>query len=254
MFTLFSPSLAGFTWTTSDYPRDSYRDHSRSSGAVVSASIVLGAVGFTTAGIAAGSCAASWMSAAADGGGAAAGSLVVVLQSAGMAGLFGTATAAVELLLTEERKLSFAIKISRFQSRRRADKDMDPVAAVCTAAGAVGAVVAAPALLGAAGFTSAGIAAGSYAAGMSSAAAANGGGVAAGGCFAVSRCSWSVSYCWCSCGWCWSSNGMVGEFHQLKIMKNSYLLYAKTGSLVILSSLFSSLCCVFMMLIFIHLY
>lgn len=46
---------------------------------------------------------------------------------------------------------------------------------------AVGAVVAAPALLGAAGFTSAGIAAGSYAAGMmSSAAVANGGGVAAG--------------------------------------------------------------------------
>lgn len=47
---------------------------------------------------------------------------------------------------------------------------------------AVGAVVAAPALLGAAGFTSAGIAAGM----MSFAAAANGGGVAAGS-FAVSR-------------------------------------------------------------------
>ena len=51
---------------------------------------------------------------------------------------------------------------------------------------AVGAVVAAPVVLGAVGFTSAGIAAGSYAAGMMSAAAvANGGAVAAGSTVAV---------------------------------------------------------------------
>uniref|UniRef100_A0A3P9DFX2 Uncharacterized protein n=1 Tax=Maylandia zebra TaxID=106582 RepID=A0A3P9DFX2_9CICH len=60
------------------------------------------------------------------------------------------------------------------------------VTAVCTAAGAIGAVVTAPALLGAAGFNSAGIAAGSCAAGMmSSAAASNGGEVTAGGVVAV---------------------------------------------------------------------
>lgn len=51
---------------------------------------------------------------------------------------------------------------------------------------AVGAVVTAPALLGVAGFNSAGIAAGSCAAGMmSSAAASNGGEVTAGGVVAV---------------------------------------------------------------------
>ncbi|CAI5696947.1 unnamed protein product [Oreochromis niloticus] len=66
-------------------------------GAVVCAPIVLGAVGFTSAGIAAGSYAASWMSAAAisSGGGVAAGSLFSLFQSAGMAGLSGTATTAV---------------------------------------------------------------------------------------------------------------------------------------------------------------
>ncbi|XP_030574710.1 interferon alpha-inducible protein 27-like protein 2B isoform X1 [Archocentrus centrarchus] len=66
-------------------------------GAVVSAPLVLGAMGFTSAGIAAGSYAASMMSAAAvaNGGGVAAGSLVAVLQSAGAAGLSGAATAAV---------------------------------------------------------------------------------------------------------------------------------------------------------------
>ncbi|KAG7226222.1 hypothetical protein INR49_002961 [Caranx melampygus] len=66
-------------------------------GTVVSAPIVLGAVGFTSAGIAAGSYAASMMSAAAvaNGGGVAAGSLVAVLQSAGMAGLSTATTAAV---------------------------------------------------------------------------------------------------------------------------------------------------------------
>ncbi|XP_054861717.1 interferon alpha-inducible protein 27-like protein 2A [Amphiprion ocellaris] len=66
-------------------------------GAVVSAPFVLGAIGFTSAGIAAGSYAAGMMSTAAiaNGGGVAAGSLVAILQSAGMAGLSGTATAAV---------------------------------------------------------------------------------------------------------------------------------------------------------------
>uniref|UniRef100_A0A668SKD3 Uncharacterized protein n=1 Tax=Oreochromis aureus TaxID=47969 RepID=A0A668SKD3_OREAU len=64
---------------------------------VVSPPIVLGAIGFTSAGIAAGSYAASWMSAAAiaNGGGVAAGSVFSLLQSAGMAGLSGAATAAV---------------------------------------------------------------------------------------------------------------------------------------------------------------
>ncbi|XP_028252180.1 interferon alpha-inducible protein 27-like protein 2A isoform X1 [Parambassis ranga] len=54
-------------------------------GTVVAAPIVLGAIGFTSAGIAAGSYAAGMMSSAAiaNGGGVAAGSLVAVLQSAG---------------------------------------------------------------------------------------------------------------------------------------------------------------------------
>uniref|UniRef100_A0A3B4YZX1 Interferon alpha-inducible protein 27-like protein 2A n=1 Tax=Stegastes partitus TaxID=144197 RepID=A0A3B4YZX1_9TELE len=66
-------------------------------GAVVAAPVVLGAVGFTSVGIAAGSWAAGMMSSAAiaNGGGVAAGSLVAVLQSAGAAGLSGTASAAV---------------------------------------------------------------------------------------------------------------------------------------------------------------
>lgn len=66
-------------------------------GAVALAPVVLGAVGFTSAGIAAGSLAASMMSAAAvaNGGAVAAGSLVAVLQSAGAVGLSVTASAAV---------------------------------------------------------------------------------------------------------------------------------------------------------------
>ncbi|XP_039900915.1 interferon alpha-inducible protein 27-like protein 2A [Simochromis diagramma] len=69
-------------------------------GAVVSAPIVLGAVGFTSAGIAAGSYAAIWMSAAAiaNGGGVAAGSLFSLLQSAGMAGLSWLATAVLGIV------------------------------------------------------------------------------------------------------------------------------------------------------------
>lgn len=52
---------------------------------MVSAPILLGAIGFTSAGIAAGSYAAGMMSSAAlaNGGGVAAGSLVALLQSAG---------------------------------------------------------------------------------------------------------------------------------------------------------------------------
>ncbi|XP_037341643.2 interferon alpha-inducible protein 27-like protein 2A isoform X5 [Pungitius pungitius] len=65
--------------------------------AVAAAPVLLGAVGFTSAGITAGSYAASMMSAAAvaNGGAVAAGSTVAVLQAAGVAGLSGTATAAV---------------------------------------------------------------------------------------------------------------------------------------------------------------
>ncbi|KAF7662982.1 hypothetical protein LDENG_00222260 [Lucifuga dentata] len=64
---------------------------------VVAAPVVLGAIRFTSAGIAAGSFAASMMSAAAiaNGGGVAAGSAVAALQAAGMAWLCVTATAAV---------------------------------------------------------------------------------------------------------------------------------------------------------------
>uniref|UniRef100_A0A8C9X0M4 Interferon alpha-inducible protein 27-like protein 2A n=1 Tax=Sander lucioperca TaxID=283035 RepID=A0A8C9X0M4_SANLU len=66
-------------------------------GAAVATPVVLGvvgAIGFTSAGIAAGSYAASLMSAAAvaNGGGVAAGSLVAICQAAG--GLSGAATAA----------------------------------------------------------------------------------------------------------------------------------------------------------------
>ncbi|XP_017270400.1 interferon alpha-inducible protein 27-like protein 2 isoform X2 [Kryptolebias marmoratus] len=66
-------------------------------GAVMAAPLVLGAIGFTSTGIAAGSFAASMMSAAAvaNGGGVAAGSLVALLQSAGAAGLSATANAAL---------------------------------------------------------------------------------------------------------------------------------------------------------------
>ncbi|XP_060036969.1 interferon alpha-inducible protein 27-like protein 2 isoform X2 [Erinaceus europaeus] len=56
---------------------------------VAAAPVVLGAVGFTGAGIAASSIAASMMSSAAiaNGGGVAAGGLVATLQSVGAAGL-----------------------------------------------------------------------------------------------------------------------------------------------------------------------
>ncbi|XP_025041860.1 interferon alpha-inducible protein 27-like protein 2A [Pelodiscus sinensis] len=63
--------------------------------AVVGAPVALWAVGFTGAGIAAGSIAAKMMSAAAiaNGGGVAAGSLVAVLQSVGVTGLPAAAQA-----------------------------------------------------------------------------------------------------------------------------------------------------------------
>ncbi|XP_056617115.1 interferon alpha-inducible protein 27-like protein 2A [Triplophysa dalaica] len=56
---------------------------------VIAAPLILGAVGFTGAGIAASSFASSMMSAAAvaNGGGVVAGSVVAVLQSAGAAGI-----------------------------------------------------------------------------------------------------------------------------------------------------------------------
>ncbi|XP_049625868.1 interferon alpha-inducible protein 27-like protein 2 [Suncus etruscus] len=63
--------------------------------AVAAVPMVLGAVGFTGAGIAASSIAAKMMSAAAvaNGGGVAAGSLVATLQSVGAAGLSTTSNA-----------------------------------------------------------------------------------------------------------------------------------------------------------------
>uniref|UniRef100_A0A8C9VRQ5 Uncharacterized protein n=1 Tax=Scleropages formosus TaxID=113540 RepID=A0A8C9VRQ5_SCLFO len=67
---------------------------------VTAVPLVLGAVGFTAAGVAAGSYAAGMMSATAvaNGGAVAAGSAVAVLQSIGAAGLSGTASAAVASL------------------------------------------------------------------------------------------------------------------------------------------------------------
>ncbi|XP_037603193.1 interferon alpha-inducible protein 27-like protein 2A isoform X1 [Sebastes umbrosus] len=77
------------------------RSRRRSNGltivAAVGVPIVLGAIGFTSAGIAAGSYAAGMMSTAAvaNGGGVVAGGLVATLQAAGAAGLSGAATAVV---------------------------------------------------------------------------------------------------------------------------------------------------------------
>ncbi|XP_012580013.1 PREDICTED: interferon alpha-inducible protein 27-like protein 1 isoform X3 [Condylura cristata] len=63
--------------------------------AVAAAPVVLSAVGFTGAGIAASSVAAKMMSVAAiaNGGGVAAGSLVATLQSAGAAGISASSNA-----------------------------------------------------------------------------------------------------------------------------------------------------------------
>ncbi|XP_072890349.1 interferon alpha-inducible protein 27-like protein 2A [Hemitrygon akajei] len=65
--------------------------------AVVAPPLILGAMGFTSAGIVAGTTAAKMMSAAAvaNGGGVAAGSTVAVLQSIGAAGLSTAANAAL---------------------------------------------------------------------------------------------------------------------------------------------------------------
>uniref|UniRef100_A0A3Q3AT62 Uncharacterized protein n=1 Tax=Kryptolebias marmoratus TaxID=37003 RepID=A0A3Q3AT62_KRYMA len=69
----------------------------KSTGALVAAPVALTAAGFTSAGVAAGSWAASMMSSAAiaNGGGVAAGSVVATLQSVGAAGLSGATGAAV---------------------------------------------------------------------------------------------------------------------------------------------------------------
>ncbi|NP_001007134.2 interferon alpha inducible protein 27.2 [Danio rerio] len=66
-------------------------------GAIAAAPVVLTAVGFTGAGIAAGSIASSMMSAAAvaNGGGVAAGSVVAGLQAAGAAGIPAAAQAVI---------------------------------------------------------------------------------------------------------------------------------------------------------------
>ncbi|XP_055512165.1 interferon alpha-inducible protein 27-like protein 2A [Leucoraja erinacea] len=65
--------------------------------AVVAAPLAVGALGFTAAGISAGSAAASAMSTLAvmNGGATAAGGIVATLQSAGAIGLTASATAAV---------------------------------------------------------------------------------------------------------------------------------------------------------------
>uniref|UniRef100_A0A3Q4G2W8 Uncharacterized protein n=1 Tax=Neolamprologus brichardi TaxID=32507 RepID=A0A3Q4G2W8_NEOBR len=85
-----------------------------SGGAVVSAPIVLGAVGFTSVGIAAGSYAASWMSAAAiaNGGGVAAGSAVAVLQSAVQLGVSSAgrpATRSIGSVISRPRSIMFGV-------------------------------------------------------------------------------------------------------------------------------------------------
>ncbi|KAG8514305.1 LOW QUALITY PROTEIN: Interferon alpha-inducible protein 27-like protein 2A, partial [Galemys pyrenaicus] len=75
-------------------------------GAVWAAPVVLSAVGFTGAGIAASSIASSMMSAAAitNGGGVAAGGLVATLQSAGMAGLSAAANVALGAVGTKNEE------------------------------------------------------------------------------------------------------------------------------------------------------
>lgn len=75
---------------------------------VAAAPVVLGAVGFTSAGIAAGSVAANMMSAAAvaNGGGVAAGSVVAVLQSAGKTEKRGHISRPVLRLGDEETQLT----------------------------------------------------------------------------------------------------------------------------------------------------
>ncbi|KAM9116600.1 interferon alpha-inducible protein 27-like protein 1 [Pangshura tecta] len=137
--------------------------------AFVGIPVALGAVGFTGAGIAAGTLAAKMMSAAAiaNGGGVAAGSAVAVLQSIG------------------------PTKRSRYPSDQGVWVSVSvmvgfiPIAVGATVGFGV-ATVAVPAALGAVGFTGAGIAGGTLAAKMMSAAAiANGGGVAAGSAVAM---------------------------------------------------------------------
>ncbi|KAM4723449.1 uncharacterized protein FYW61_014214 [Anableps anableps] len=216
-------------------------------GAVALAPIVLGAIGFTSAGIAAGSYAASMMSAAAiaNGGGVAAGSLVAILQSAGAVGLSATASAVVASVgggvgagvgavgglvadkiykqqeekeekeeeekeekeeeekeekkeeekeekkeeEKEEKKEEEKEEVEKGEEEKKKKNEEEEEKLTIAAAsvlGAGGAVVAAPVVLGAIGFTSIGVAAGSYAASMMSAAAiANGGGVAAGSAVAI---------------------------------------------------------------------
>ncbi|XP_059859973.1 interferon alpha-inducible protein 27-like protein 2 isoform X1 [Delphinus delphis] len=85
-----SPHRQAFSWPGSQGGREALeRWRCRASLAVGAVPVVLGAVGFTGAGIAASSLAAKMMSAAAmaNGGGVAAGSLVATLQSVGAAGL-----------------------------------------------------------------------------------------------------------------------------------------------------------------------
>ncbi|KYO48055.1 interferon alpha-inducible protein 27, mitochondrial [Alligator mississippiensis] len=181
------------------FPRDvpdnsSEQDLGKSGISLVAAPLVLGAVGFTGAGIAAGSLAAKMMSTAAiaNGGGVAAGSMVAVLQSAGAAGL--SLTTNIGLGAVGASKPPRGASTATNRSPATWIQDHKPLCNMFdflyTAVGAgIGlgvAVVGVPVVLGAAGFTATGIAAGSIAAKMMSAAAiANGGGVAAGSAVAV---------------------------------------------------------------------
>ena len=74
---------------------------------MAAAPFALGAIGFTGAGVAAGSMAANMMSAAAaaNGGGVAAGSVVAFLQSAGVAGLGAVGNAVLAVTAATTAKL-----------------------------------------------------------------------------------------------------------------------------------------------------
>ncbi|KAM6969423.1 uncharacterized protein LKV04_018068 isoform 1-T1 [Tautogolabrus adspersus] len=107
---------------------------------------------------------------------------------------------------------------------------MDPFSALCAVAGGVVAVVAAPVALGAAGFTSAGIVAGSIGAKMMSAAAiANGGGVAVGSVVAglqsagATGLSGAASAAVATVG---GSRSLAGKLHRLRLFQDSSTVFS----------------------------
>ncbi|XP_036006517.1 interferon alpha-inducible protein 27-like protein 2A [Fundulus heteroclitus] len=98
-------------------------------GAVALATAALGAIGFTSSGIAAGSFAAKMMSSAAiaNGGGVASGSLVAILQSAGAAGLSETAVMVVGSIggTIGAGVVATVDWLSRICQRRKEEKKME---------------------------------------------------------------------------------------------------------------------------------